>query len=495
MDNLNRVKKHSIIVATLFVTFMLISMFFNISNITKKQNKLLLEHAKNAYSKDLSFRKWVSMHGGVYVKPTLKTPPNKYLSHVKDRDVVTTTGIKLTLMNPAYTLRELMKNYSGLYGEFGHITSLKLMNEDNKADEWETKVLKNFDKKTYDEYHEILNYKNKNHLRYMKALKIEQSCLKCHSHQEYKVGDIRGGISISIPTVTHDNEGLIEKKYMIFLHVGIIVIVLFIGYVVYQRIINSIRKEMELGKKIKIKEDLLIQQSKMAAMGEMIDNIAHQWRQPLNIISVTSTGVLFKNDLGKLEKDFVNDAMSNINNSVQHLSQTITDFRDFFNPNKKRGQFFIKQTFEKTFKLLESQFKTSGIIIIKNIDDIDSIGFENELIQVFINILNNARDELVKIKKEKKFIFIDVFKENDNLQIVIKDNAGGIPEKIKDKIMDSYFTTKEDFNGTGIGLYMCKIIISEHMNGYIKANNVEFEYEGNIYFGAEFRIVLPKILE
>jgi len=491
MNSLHRIKKHSIITSILFVLFMLVSMLFNLSNITKKQKQIVLEHAKNAFEKDLVFRKWVSMHGGVYVTPTEETPPNIHLSHIKDRDVETTMGKKLTLMNPAYTLRQLMTNFPGLYGETGHITSLKLLNKDNKADSWETKVLQDFDKKIYDEYHEIYEYKNQQQLRYMKALHTEKSCLKCHAHQDYKVGDVRGGITISIPMKTYNEQGWIEKKYIMVLHMAIILVGLLIGFIIYKRITTSMLNEIAFDEKMKIKEDLLIQHSKMAAMGEMIENITHQWRQPLSVIAAISAGMQVKSELNGLTKDFIDDSAVGINDSVQHLSQTITDFRNFFDTNKKKEKCFIQQTFDKTLKLLESQFTTSNIQIIKNIQDITIVGLENEFIQVFINILNNARDELIHKTDQKRLIFIDVIQNKNNIEIAIKDNAGGIPKEIIHKVLDSHFTTKEGSHGTGIGLYMSKIIIAEHMDGVLEVSNLEYDYKNKTYFGAQFKIILP----
>ena len=490
LNNLERFRLHSSLLILSFLSIIIISMLYNISSITKKQNQFALEHAKTAFINVVMFRNWVSSHGGVYVFPTKTTPPNPYLAHLKDRDLITTEGRKLTLMNPAYASRELMENFSGMYGEKGHITSLKLLNPNNKAGEWETKVLKNFDKKKYTEYHEIYNYKNKEHLRYMKALKVTENCLKCHRHQDYKIGETRGGISITIPMEKYNNNGFIEKKYIIVLHIVIIVFGLIIAFIIYDKIAESIKNENKFIKEQKQKDALLFQQSKMASMGEMIGNIAHQWRQPLSVISVAVTGVKFRMEFQTLDDDTLNESLDNISNSVQNLSQIIDDFRGFFKPNKSKEEFLIKGTFEKVFKLLTSQFKIENITIVQNIEEIYTFGFENELIQVLINIINNARDELVKKENKQRLILIDVVKNNKNVEITIKDNAGGIPVDIIGKIFDSHFTTKKDATGTGIGLYMSKMII-EHMDGTIDVSNETFIYEGNSYEGACFKISFP----
>ena len=239
-------------------------------------------------------------------------------------------------------------------------------------------------------------------------------------------------------------------------------------------------------------EKMIQKQSKMASMGEMLENIAHQWRQPLSIISTASSGLKLKNVMNILEENDIEFTMNSINNSVQHLSQTINDFRDFFHNEKNKNEFKINNTFEKTFNLISSEFKNKSIVVEQNLQDISIFSYENELIQVLINILNNAKDELIKKDaKEIKLIVIDTLLNDNTLEIYIKDNAGGIPADIIDNIFESHFTTKESTNGTGIGLYMSKMIIEEHLSGTIEAESMSFNYKDSSYYGAQFKISLP----
>jgi len=229
----------------------------------------------------------------------------------------------------------------------------------------------------------------------------------------------------------------------------------------------------------------------MAIMGEMIGNIAHQWKQPLNLISM-SNGLVQLNQENKEigSKEEVEKATQNIDNAVNYLATTIDDFQDFFRPNKEKETFKIKETLSKTCNLISSQFKNDNIEVIKEIDDIEVYGFHNELLQVMINIFKNAKDELVKLDIGKRLIFINVQKNEKEVTIRIKDNAGGIPEEIIDKVFDSYFTTKNDKEGTGIGLYMSEQIIT-NMSGTITVQNVEYDIDNTKYKGAEFKITLP----
>ena len=238
------------------------------------------------------------------------------------------------------------------------------------------------------------------------------------------------------------------------------------------------------------KDSMLAQQSKMAAMGEMLQNIAHQWRQPLSSISMLSSGVKFKKEYGLLNDEDLSKSMDDINTSTKYLSQTIEDFSDFFNPNKKVVLFNLNKTINKALNLLEVQFKDKEIKIIQNIEDIDIYGYENEFIQVIINICNNARDELIKSNSGEKIIIVEVLKKDDGVHIKIKDNAGGIKEEIMDRIFEPYFTTKHKSQGTGIGLYMSREIIVKHMKGSMSVQNDEFIFNKKEYKGASFEITL-----
>ena len=244
--------------------------------------------------------------------------------------------------------------------------------------------------------------------------------------------------------------------------------------------------------KIKLQEQILLERSKMAALGEMLESIVHQWRQPLSVIASEASSIRIQKELGALNDNAFIDSVNSIISSTKHLSQTISDFRDYFKTDKEKRLFKVKEPLQKTLNLLESKFKEIEIELIEEIDDVNVVGFYNELIQVFMNIINNAMDVIMELKEaERRLIFIKIYKKDETAVVKIKDNAGGIPEDIIDRVFDSHFTTKEHKEGTGIGLYMSKQIISEHFNGKIEVQNSEYEYEGARYKGAEFRLEIP----
>lgn len=238
------------------------------------------------------------------------------------------------------------------------------------------------------------------------------------------------------------------------------------------------------------KDRILSQQSKMAAIGEMMENIAHQWRQPLSLITTGSSGLKIKKELGILEDKFLIETLDSIINSATSLSTTIDDFRDFFRPTREKVTFSLSECCNKTLDLLNSKLRNKSIRIIKNIESIEIEAFESELIQVIISILNNSRDAFKSIKNQERVIFIDISKDENNVLIKIKDNAGGVRKDIIDKIYEPYFTTKHRAHGTGIGLYMCEEIITKHMNGKIESVNKKYIYDDIEYKGLETIITL-----
>ncbi len=258
--------------------------------------------------------------------------------------------------------------------------------------------------------------------------------------------------------------------------------------------LRSINSELEIRIKKEVEENLkkdrlLSQQQKMVSMGQMIENIAHQWRQPLSLITTSVSGIKLKKQLNDLDDEFLYKTIDSVLNTSKYLSNTIDDFRYFFKPDKEKQDFYLEQCCKKTIDLIHSNFLSKDIQIINNIENVKIFGYETELIQVIINILNNSKDALELISDEK-LILIDVTKENNKAIIKIRDNAGGIAEDIMDKIFEPYFTTKHQSQGTGIGLYMCQEIILKHMNGYFDISNTQFEYNNKKYNGTLSLIIL-----
>ena len=255
-------------------------------------------------------------------------------------------------------------------------------------------------------------------------------------------------------------------------------------------VIQDITEQIKNQNQLKESEQLLIQQSKLASMGEMIANIAHQWRQPLSIISTSATGMKIQKEMGVLDDNTEIKSLDCINENAQYLSNTIDDFRNFFKKSKTKSLVNLDSLLEKTLKLILTRLKNKNISIVKNDLNVTFETYEGEIIQVFMNIINNSVDAF-EDKNHDKFIFFETEKFEDKIVIKIKDNAGGIDKNIIDRIFEPYFTTKESKQGTGIGLYMCNEIIVKHLNGKIIVSNESFEYKNQKYIGSLFVIELP----
>ena len=239
------------------------------------------------------------------------------------------------------------------------------------------------------------------------------------------------------------------------------------------------------------KEAILNQQAKMAAMGEMIENIAHQWRQPLSVISTISSSLKIKKEMNILDDKEFYEALQNINKTSEHLSNTIDDFRNFFSPNKEMNKFYVSQLIKKSKDLIKSRFDKFNIKVIENIDDIEILSYQNELFQVILNLFSNSIDVLSSSQIENKIIYIKIYHDENNLYIEFLDNGGGIKDEFINRVFEPYFTTKHKSQGTGIGLYMSLQIVTKHLNGEISVKNDTFIENNIAYFGAKFTILLP----
>ena len=276
-----------------------------------------------------------------------------------------------------------------------------------------------------------------------------------------------------------------ENYYMVKAHYGTI-----LNNNIIKIFLNDITEITKLNQELKeqneLQKKLLFEQAKMAQMGEMIGNIAHQWRQPLNGMSISASGMQLKKDLDDLSDEEFNELTNIIINNAEYLSSTIDIFRNFIKEKKEKKELILQERLDIAISIVNTSLKSKHIELVNYIDYTDLIKktmVTGELDQVIINILNNAKDVLLERNIIDPWIKICLYKEDNNAIITVEDNGSGIDESILSKVFEQYFTTKDQYDGTGLGLYMSHKIITESLNGTIDVENTNF--------GAKFTITLP----
>jgi len=277
--------------------------------------------------------------------------------------------------------------------------------------------------------------------------------------------------------ITKDKQVKWIHDYKLFTRNNLGVITNFIGYITD----ITLLKEYDL---------TVANQSKMASLGDMIGNISHQWRQPLSSITSAASGMKIQKECNILDDKMFNHAIDGIMRNSEYLSETINYFTNYVIHNQKLELFGVNEVIDNNLHLIEANIKMNEIEIINTTkNEIHTYGNVHELLQVTMNIINNAIDVL-KEKDYKRLIFIETDLLDNCLKIKIRDNAGGIPSEILNKIFEPYFTTKHKSLGAGLGLYMSHNIIN-NMKGNLLAKNVQYAYNGKDYLGAQFTISLP----
>ena len=316
------------------------------------------------------------------------------------------------------------------------------------------KSVKKIEIKSKDEFHQMATIINQN--VFITQNNIEQNIEFIKNATKVLENIEQGNLGTRISKDTN-NEALNELK------------------IVINNMIDNLEFKIqeEINKRLE-QEQILIQQSKLASMGEMIGNIAHQWRQPLAQISAIHMNMKVTYDFDKFTKEYMESKIKEANKLTAYMSQTISDFQNFFKPQGEKEVFSIEKACRDAYFILESSLKAHGIEVIFHItQDVTINGYKTEYSQVILNLLSNAKDILIERQIKNPKIELEIKDGNHFALVKIKDNAGGVDTSIIDKIFEPYFTTRHQTQGTGIGLYMSKNIIERNMHGYINVVNVE----------------------
>ncbi|MDX1295662.1 MAG: DUF3365 domain-containing protein [Sulfurimonadaceae bacterium] len=359
----------------------------------------------------------------------------------------------------------------------------------NLADAYEMRILEMFREQNLTEYTEDIV---KNGVPYtfhaLTTPRNKKSCLQCHgdpadapadfiriygdeSGMGESVGHLRSITAVYTPLHLED-----EGSIFFFLLIETLMFFVFLGifYIIYH-----------YTKKLKQKDELIAKQSQFAAMGEMIGMIAHQWRQPITGIGMAADNMKLDIELQTVDEKLWGENLNMITNQVQYLSKTIDDFRNFFRPNQSPVETHINQLINDALQIIAKSLENNNIFIDYHFATVPPIKtFKNELLQVVLNLLKNSVDAYNENKIEERPIMIAVKDLPNAIELTFSDRAGGINAEIMAKIFDPYFSTKDEKTGTGLGLYMSKLIVEDHLQGTI---TVDSEDESTT-----FVITLPK---
>ncbi len=328
---------------------------------------------------------------------------------------------------------------------------------------------------------------------------MEQACVNCHNHHpdrtwadnKWKVGDIRGVIEISTPLtkpiaqIKHIKQSILWSMGMLFS-----LLILYYSWLFLRREDELLNMNELLDKRVAIemeknkeKEQILIQKSKLSSLGEMLANIAHQWRQPLSELSTLLMNIDIRYQNNNLDKEFMDKKMQKSEKLLDYLSYTIDDFQNFFKLEKSKSNFNLGKVIKSTLNI--SNIHTNeNISVILDVDDTLNIyGYQTELSQVLLNIISNAKEALLSHETSNAFIKISTFSKDHKIHIYIEDNAGGIAKEHIKQVFDLYYSHNKN-DGSGIGLYMSKLIIEKHFLGQITVHNTND--------GAVFSLILPQ---
>lgn len=383
-----------------------------------------------------------------------------------------------SLMSSTYIITKIDKIYKeNIIKEQSHNSKLKLKfasdnptNPINKATPFESNILKKFNSSDIKSYSDKVDINGSNYMFYaIPSKKNTDKCLACHGDPEdapkqmiEKYGSKNGfyeeeGYSRALSIMYLEIDGKAEMMRFFFM-IELLMLFIFLGIFITVKYFIV---------KLKHKDDVITKQSRFAAMGEMIAMIAHQWRQPLTGMGMTTNNMLFDIELGDIDNKRFTTNLETINKQIDYLSNTIDDFKDFFKSSQRYEEVDLNNIIKEACQIIQTTLdKNSVSINQKHNDSLETIStLKNDLVQIILNIINNSMDAYIENQITPKEIEVEIFQNSENSIIEISDNAGGIPKDIIDKIFDPYFSTKTSKNGTGLGLYMSKMILEDHLNG------------------------------
>ncbi len=487
------VLRHTAVLALLLWTIVVgASWWWSYDTYQQRLVALAKVEAATNINKDWAFRLWATSHGGVYVPPDEKTPPNPYLENIPNRDIITEGGKELTLMNPAYMMRQIMQSYSELYGVKGHITSLKLTNPNNAPDAWEDAALKSF-QQGVKETVTIAEIDGKPYLRMMRPILMEKGCLKCHANTGIKVGEIRGGISTAIPMEPYYAAFRPELQSIALVHA--VVWLLGLGVIAflawrtrreadridhYQDAINRLNMELEQ-RVVERTEQLEAAHKELESFSY---SVSHDLRVPLRAVDGFSR-ILLEEYRDKLDAEGQR-LLNVVRDNTRRMSQLIDAILAFLHSGRVEMSQQVEVDMEELAHDVMEELRpaTAGREVKLEIGPLPPTYADRAMMrQVLVNLLGNA----IKFTRSRPVAQIEVGAMGGEKEVVyhVRDNGVGFDAQYADKLFGvfQHLHGVEEFEGAGVGLAIVKRIITRH-GGRVWA-------EGKVDEGATVYFALP----
>jgi two-component system NtrC family sensor kinase len=503
-------KKHIIALVILWIIAVTVSLVWNLHVEKNNQAIIAMEGARAFFKQVVLTRTWNAEHGGVYVRITDQVKPNPYLK-IPFRDAETKNNTKLTTINPAFMTRQIAEIAARTTGVQFNITSLKPIRPLNKADSWERTALNSFEngEKEFGDY--VFNSLGEKVYRYMAPLFVEQECLKCHAVQGYKLGDIRGGISVMLP---FNKETTIWQLWLTHILALLIVTVIFIffgGKLERNRkkIIAINRSLEESMGHLKKTQSQLVQSEKMAGLGTLVAGVAHEINNPVNFVNSCSQSLeertqelktLINELMGEkpdqeiiqmFEEKFtpIFKNLSAILDGSQRIKTIVTELRTFSRLDEaEQKRVKVLEGLRSTINLIKTQYRDQVEFVYDFQADPELECWPAQLNQVFMNMIVNACQAIISKQKQtgdkiSGKLTVSTQLQDQSLAVRFQDTGCGIPKEIQSKLFEPFFTTKDVGEGTGMGLSISFGIVEKHRG--------KIMFESTVGKGTIFIILLP----
>lgn len=510
------IRRFALSVLLLWTLAIALSIAWDVYETRNSLRNMALNQAILMLEKDLLYRRWAAMHGGVYAPVSAYTQPNPHLQHIPERDITTPSGRKLTLVNPAYMNRQVHEISTKNHNAVAHITSLHPLRAENRPDPWEQAALKRLQEQNLRETSGVELLDGKPYMRYLRAVITEKSCLKCHAHQGYRAGDIRGGISVSVALTPFREEERRQAAQTALGHGTVWLLgVLFIMTVRRRLTAGIIREELSAAALTEARIQIL-QQEKLASIGQLAAGVAHEINNPIGF--VTSNLMTLKRYLEKLTSyteqlsaalrcsapaadqaaldeqrrtlkidHILIDAGQLIAESLEgaeRVRDIVTDLNFF--ANDRQTEFTacdVNRCIRSALRMVSGEYKEVAPLLLDLQEPLPMLTANNQqLMQVVANLVANAA-HAVRQKQQQGLIHVRSWQEGEQLCFSVSDNGHGIPEEIRNRIFDPFFTTKEIGAGTGLGLSVSNEIIRKHGG--------KLSVQSQVGLGSTFTVCLP----